>query len=131
MLHFAHEVSQLVHSVGTMDTLAIKIASAEGSQLAQTTVAVCSDQLYNVIYKKASETMPPGPDHWRFTTFINKLAMLLEKPVLTEEQNLKIASAIATDVALSEVMQTNSNPKLAEARTYGREYLIELLRGVL
>lgn len=131
MLNFAHEVSTLLHNLGHLDTLAIKVASVEDSQDLQTTTAIGSDKLYNVIYKKAEEVMPEGPAHWQFTTFIDKLAMLLGKPEMTEEQTLKLGSAVAVDVALSSVMETNNISKYAEARAYGREYIMELLRGIL
>lgn len=132
MLLFAQDLSQTVHSLGQMDTLAVKLASVEGSRLAQETVATGSDKLYSVIQKRASEEVQGNqPEHLKFTALVNKVAMTLGKAPLTSEQNLKLASAVAVDVALSELLQAGDNSKYAEARTYGREYIMEILRGVL
>ena len=47
MRNFATEVSRLVHSLGEMDNLAIKVASDGASQTAQEAVARGSSALYD------------------------------------------------------------------------------------
>jgi hypothetical protein len=134
MLVFAQEVSQLVHSIGQMDTLAVKVASAEDSHLAQVTVAEASNRLYNVMQKKASEVIKGDqPRHLKVAVLVNEVATTLGKAPLSEEQNLKIASVVAVDEALTEMLKTAGvvDLKYAEARAYGREYLMEILRGIL
>ncbi len=136
MLNVAAEICQLVHDIGSMETIGVKIASAEGSAVAQHTVARASTALYSVIDKSASDYVPPGmPHHQQMTTFIDKVAAVLGRPEVPREVRHKIASAVAADDALTDVMSQEKNPveytKLAEARAFGREFVMELLRGVL
>jgi len=132
MLSFATEVSQLVHSLGEMDNLAVKIAAAESAQ-AQHTVAKGSVALYDVIVKKAQDLSKKElPGHFKVAWCINQMAAALGKPPLTADTNLKIASVVAVDETLTSMLSAYPNDlKYAEARAYGREYLMEILRGVI
>ncbi len=136
MLNVAAEISQLVHSISAMDDLGVKIASAEDSVTAQCTVAQASTALYNVITKCASDYVPESmPHHQQMVTFVERVASVLGRPEVPAPMRLKLASAIAADDALTDVMHKANNQaervKLAEARAFGREFVMELLRGVL
>ena len=134
MRNFATEVSRIVHSFGEMDELAVKVASADASQMAQESVAKGSSALYDVIRKVAEDTSSKEhPSHYKMTTCLNKIARALGKDPFPPTVNLKIASIVAVDDALSAVLQANPEgaEKLAEMRYFGREYLMEVLRGVI
>ncbi len=136
MLNVAAEISQLVHSISTLDTLGVKLASAEGSALAQQTTAQASSALYNVIDKCAQEFVPGEmPHHSRMVAFVDKAASVLGRPDIPAEYQLKLASAITADDALTEILSVEQNAqeriKMAEARAFGREFVMEILKGVL
>lgn len=136
MLHIATEIRRLVHNIRDMETIGVKIASVEGSAQAQQTVVQASTGLYNVMTKCAAEYIPGDmPQHKRMTTFIDKVASVLGLPTIADTTKLKLASAVAADDALTDVMSQEKDPtqhaKLAEARAYGREFVMELLQGVL
>ena len=136
MLSVATEIRQLVHNLGTLDNLGVKVASVGGSVEAQRTVADVSNGLYNVMVKSASINVPGEmPHHQRMVIFMDKVASVLNQPAIPAEVRLKIASASAADEALTTVMQHTPDvverAKLAEARSFGREFMLELLRGVL
>ena len=136
MLNIATEISQLVHNIKSMDTIGVKIASVEGSVLAQHTTAEASTALYNVITKCARVSAhPAGSHHLQVVTFIQKIAEVLCRPSISAEMQLKLAAAVAADDALTAVIQVEKNPvehlKFAEAQLFGREFIIELLQGVI
>lgn len=136
MLHIATEIRRLVHNIRDMETIGVKIASVEGSSKAQQTVVQASTGLYTVMVKCAEEYLPGDmPHHQRMTAFITKVASVLGLPAISKTTKLKLASAVVVDDALTDVMNQEKNPtehaKLAEARAYGREFVMELLQGVL
>ena len=137
MLNVAAEISQLVHSIKDMDTIGVKIASAEGSVLAQQTTAQASTALYNVITKCASDYVPDEKlKHQRIVSFIDKVASVLGRPSIPAEIRLKLAAAVTADEALTMVMSDSPLPpdehhKYAEAQMFGREFVMELLQGVI
>ena len=136
MLNVAAEISQLVHSIKDMDTIGVKIASAEGSMVAQRTTAQASTALYNVITKCANEYVPDEEiQHRRMVSFIDKVAFVLGRPNIPDVYRLKLAAAVTADDALTSVIRTEQDPterqKLAEAQMFGREFVMELLQGVI
>ena len=136
MLNVAAEISQLVHGISALETAGVKIASVEDSALAQQTTAQASSALYNVITKCAQEfVLGEMPHHSRMVAFIDKAASVLGRPDIPEDYQLKIASAIAADDALTEVLGSEEDAqersKMAEARAFGREFVMDLLKGVL
>ena len=136
MLNVAADISQLVHSIKSLDDVGVKVASAEGSAIAQHTTAQASMALYNVIVKCANDFVPDvDSTHRRIVTFIDKVAEVLQRPEVPDDIRLKLAAAVTADDAISAVLQTESNPaertKLAEARVFGREFVMELLQGVI
>ncbi len=136
MLNVAAEISQLVHSIGDMETVGVKIASAEGSAFTQRTNSYASSALYNVITKCAQEFVPGEmPHHSRMVSFIDKTASVLGRPVIPQEYQHKLASAVAADDAFTDALQLtpdgDEREKLAEARAFGREFVMEILRGVI
>jgi len=136
MINVAAEISQLVHSIGKMEDIGVKVASAECSALAQVTNAKASTALYNVITKCAQEFVPGDmPNHCRMVLFAEKTASVLGRPEISAAQRLKLASAVATDDALTDVLAQTQDiaecTKLAEARAFGREFMMEILRGVI
>jgi len=136
MLNVAAEISQLVHSIGDMETVGVKIASAEGSALTQRTNSYASGALYNVIVKCAEDFVPGEmPHHYKMVSFIDKMASVLNKPAFPQAYMHKLAAAVAADDALTDVMSITSDEdertKLAESRAFGREFIVEILRGVI
>ncbi len=133
MLSFATEVSLLVHSFRQMDDVAEKIASAEDSGKAQQSVAQGSHALYDVILKVANDSTERDiPGHLKVAACVNNMSRTLGKGVLAPDVNLKIASAAAVDEALTNLLvEQPDNTKLAEMRAFGREYMMEILRGVI
>ena len=57
MRKFAEEVSQLAHSIGKMDVIAVKVASENGSMEAQRTCAQTANGLYDVMLEKAASDL--------------------------------------------------------------------------
>lgn len=135
MLGVATEISQLVHAISTMDTLAEKVASAQGSALVQQSTSQASNDLYNVIVKVASDQTPHQPRHKQVVDCVCKIAQLTGKPAPIGESQQKLAAAVVVDETLSEVIPTEENQaertKLAEARAYGREFVMSLLKEVI
>jgi hypothetical protein len=136
MLNVAAEISQLVHSIGDMETVGVKIASAEGSAITQHTNSYASSALYNVIVKCAEDFVPGEmPHHARMVSFIDKTASVLNKPVFSQAYMRKLAAAVVADDALTDVISITSDDgervKLAEAQAFGREFIMEILRGVI
>lgn len=131
MQGIAHDISQLVHAIGAMDSIAEKVASADSSAECQRASCQASFELYNVIVKEASDTSSPQPLHAQVVSFVDKIAHILGRNKLSEDARLKIAAAITTDEALQAVMQKVASAKLSSAQAYGREYLMALLREVI
>ncbi len=136
MLKFASEVSQLAHDIGKMDTVAVKVASVQSSYDAQAATASASSQLYDVIVKRAqAEARPQStPTYIPVVQCIEKMAQYLGKPAVDSQMLLKLAAAVAVDEAIRETLPTlhgEEQEKLAEVKFYGREYFVELLRGVI
>jgi|GEM_PF-2295633 len=135
MLKFATEISRLVHDIGKMETIAVKVASAENSYDAQAATAVASSGLYDVIIKRATDESAETPNYKPVVACVKKMAQYLGKPPVDAQQCLKIAAAVAADDALSEILPKTADEgeqrKLAAMQMYGREYFVELLRGVI
>jgi hypothetical protein len=135
MLSFALEASRIAHQLQTLDEIAVKIASADGSALAQNTVAKASNDLYTVIVKEAMDNSKSNIRHVPVTNFVNKLAGVLGKKTVNNDMRIKLAAAVVADDVLTDLMsQISDETKIAELREtqlYGREYFIELLRNVL
>ena len=132
MLSFAIDVRDVVHKLGFMDKVAAEIPSAQSSSLAQNATVKGASILYNVMIKKAeAEGQNALPRHAQVVMLVNKVASVLGRPLLSPDANLEIASAVVADDALSEVMKTASDNKLAEAQSFGREFFVELLRKAL
>lgn len=124
MRKFAEEISNLVHALGKMDVLAVKVASETACMEAQQTCAQAAYGIYDVMQKRAQEECDGD-----MCTLVEKMAYALGKPgVVTPVFKAKLASAIAVDTALS---KQPAPPKTAALRAYGREYVTELLREVL
>lgn len=136
MLNVAAEISQLVHAIGKMEEIGVKVAAADCCALAQTTNAKASTALYNVINKCAQEFVPGDmPNHFRMVQFADKTASVLGRPAMSCAQRLKLASAVASDDAITEIISltpgAHEREKLAEAQAFGREFVMEILRGVV
>lgn len=123
MRKFAQKVSHLVHDIGRMDVLAVKVASENGSLEAQQTCAQAASGLYDVMQKEAEDKC--GGD---FCVLVEKMAQALELPPVSPELKAKIAAAVVVDNTLGQAPQT---VKTARARLYGREFIAELLREAI
>ena len=136
MLSIASDIRNLVHDIGSMEFIGVKVASAETSAIAQNTVKEASSGLYTVMTKSASENvLGDMPHHQRVVLFMDKVASVLRLPEIPAPVRLKMASVVAADDAITDVMSNTPDvverAKLAEARSFGREFMVELLKGVL
>jgi formylmethanofuran dehydrogenase subunit B len=131
---FAHEISNAVKSHGLYEEASVKTASDETCAIGQSENVKISHVVTDVIkteaasrgYKTAQEV----------TAFINKMAHVKNNAYLDNLQQLKIASALTVDEALScavvqDGLKDNARMKLASMRAYGREVFMEILRGIL
>lgn len=134
MLSIATDISRLLHTQDKFETIAVKTASVGASVEAQKATRDISDGVYKAVAKVANY-QPDGQNPFRFCLTIKKMAEVLEKNPPTMAMQTKIAAAVIVDEALCHSLQTQSDAqeqiKIAEQIAYGREYLSELLRGVL
>jgi len=130
----AHEISRLVHNMGRLEEFATKTAEAKDTALIGVTNANAASDLYAVMAKEAAFT-PDGTNPFRMCRTVSKLAQELEKTPPGAITQLKIAAAVAVDDTFERVLSSNigetSKAKIAELQAYGREYVVELLRGVI
>lgn len=134
MLHFAQEFSQTLHSLRVLDEIGVKTASAEATVMAEEGVIRCSNSLYDVLTKTASAEFPDTERYKQVDFLIQKMAALLGKDAPSRDVRAKIASTVVIDDLLSGFLRSESPSerlKLAETRSYGREFLMDLLRTVL
>ena len=134
MLSIASSISHLLHQQDKFEAIAVKTASAATSLDAQVASRDMADGIYRAITKVAVYE-PDGKNPFRFCSTVMKMAQVLRKDPITPETQVKIAAAIVVDETLCTTIQSQSDPaeqlKLAEQLAYGREYISELLRGVL
>ena len=130
----AHEISRILHNIGTLEEFAVKTAEAKDTAVIGVTNADASSSLYAVMAKEAEFT-PDGSNTFRMCRLVTKLAQELDKPVPDVFTQLKLAAAIAVDDSFDRVLSfdidNSEKAKVAELQAYGREYVVELLRGVL
>jgi hypothetical protein len=134
MLHFAQEFSQALHSLRMLDEVGVKTASAEATVMAEEGVIRGSNALYDVLVKTAAAETPNVERYHQVDFLLRKMAVLLGKQDLAADTRAKIASAVVIDDLLSGFLKSEPSSehlKLAETRSYGREFLMELLRTVL
>ena len=131
---FAHEVSQVLHSMGSLEEFAVKTADEKDTALIGAHNAGAAIALYGVMAKDAGFA-PDGSNPYRMCKMVTKFAQELGKPSPDSITQLKIAAAVAVDDTFSDVLamdiRDSEKAKIAELRAYGREYLAELLRGVI
>lgn len=134
MRYFAQEFSQTLHSLRALDEVGVKTASAEATVMAEEGVIRGSNALYSVLVKTAADEYPQKEHYVQIDSLVQKLALLLGKPNPTPSTRAKIASAVVVDDLLSGFLRTeveSEHLKLAETRSYGREFIMDLLRTVL
>jgi hypothetical protein len=135
MLHFAHEFSQLLKDLGTLEQIGVKTASAEATVLAEQGVIKGANDLYSILTKTASWEYPEVTEHYaQVDTLVCKVAGLLGKPLPESSLRAKIASTVVVDDLLTGFINSEkpgAQLKLAETRSFGREFLMSLLRKVL
>lgn len=134
MLSIASDISRLLHTQDNFEAIAIKTASASVSVDAQEATRDIADGVYRAITKVA-HYQPDGHNPLRFCLTIKKMAEALQKTPPEPFLQVKMAGAVIVDEALCNCIKAQSDPqeqlKTAELIAYGREYLSELLRGVL
>lgn len=134
MLVFATELSGFLEKRATLHTLMEKTASPGITLEAQNTSAIIASQVYDFMHKEASCTGESGDDS-RMVRLVTKMAAVLTKPKMDNITQLKIAAAVTADNALRVAMQAVTLPaereKLATQQLYGREYLCDILTGIL
>lgn len=130
----SHEVSQLLHNMGRLEEFATKTAEEQDVALIGVTNATAASALYDVMSKEAAFSSD-GSNPFRMCRTVSKLAQDIGKPGPDVFTQLKVAAAVAVDDTFNQVLTSdishNEKEKIAELRAYGREYIMELLRGVL
>jgi hypothetical protein len=130
----AHEISQVVHNMGRLEEFATKTAEAQDVALIGEGNARAATALYGVMAKEA-EFVSDGSNPFRMCRTVVKLARELGKPVPGALTQLKLAAAVAVDDTFNTVLASDlcdsEKAKVAELQSYGREYITELLRGVI
>lgn len=130
----AHEVSRIVHNLGTLDVYAEKTAEEQDTLALGECTAQAANALYGVMAKEA-EFISDGSNPFRMCRVVTKLARELGRDLPDVLTQLKIASAVAVDDTFNQVLESelpdSEKAKVAELQMYGREYLAEILRGVI
>jgi len=134
MRALAAEISHTLRQRAKLEKIAADTESAGVSYEAQKgSVDVCN-RLYGVLQKEAS-FKGDGKDDLRFCELITKMASALGKEKPSAETQLKLAGAVMVDLALQRALNDDipyaEKTKLAAQQLYGREYLADLLTGVL
>lgn len=131
---FATEIANAVKSHGLYEEVAVKTASEEQCAIAQSENVKISHVVTDSI---KTEAAVHGMRHPReVTSFICKMAHVKNNSLPNNYQQLKIASALTVDDALTlaigkEGLTETAREKLASMRAYGREVFMEILRGIL
>lgn len=132
MLNFAINIRQIVQDLREIDDIATKIASDQTSCEAQQLLKQGANALYSQLVREACyNDLSAIPTHTKVVTLINKVAEALGYPELNPGDNLELAAMTVADEALSTVLESTPNEKLAEARDFGREYFATLLQRIL
>jgi ribosomal 30S subunit maturation factor RimM len=131
---FASEIANAVKSHGLYEEVSVKTASEDQCAIAQEENAKISHVITDSIKTEAAVHGMRGAPN--VTQFVCKMAHVHNNAIPNRYVQLKIASALTVDEALSRaVVQDGLNDtarmKLASMRAYGREVFMEILRGVL
>ncbi len=133
MHQFALDVVEQLQSLNQLEKLAVGVPSERSSLDGQYAQALASDQLYAVICKQASEDS--APTKWeQVCSLTDKLAQILGKDPLSNDQKAKLAAAVIVDDTATKQLEAGTDAektKIAMTRLYGREYIVELLKGIL
>lgn len=132
MLNFAINIRQIIQDLGDIDDIATKVASDQTSCEAQQLLKQGANALYAQLVREACyNDLSSTPTHTKVVTLVNKVAEALGYPELNSQDNLELAAMTVADDALSNVLESAPNEKLAEARAFGREYFVTLLQRIL
>jgi len=133
MRQFALDVVAQLNSLTQLEKLAVQVPSERSSAEAQYTQAVASDQLYAVICKQAAEE--PALNKWeQVCDLTDKLARVLDKDPLSNDVKAKLAAAVIVDDTFTSQLKAASEDervKVATTQLYGREFMVDLLKGIL
>jgi hypothetical protein len=120
--------------MGTLEQYAVKTAEAHDVAMIGVNNANAATVLYGVMAKEA-EFSPDGSNPFRMCRMMAKFASDLGKPTPDAVTQLKVAAAVAVDDTFKTVLDSgidnSEKTKVAEMQAYGREYIAELLRGVI
>lgn len=120
--------------MGRLEEFAEKTADVKDVGLIGMSNAQAASSLYGVMAKEASFA-PDGSNPFRMCRTIAKIARELGKPEPGAVTQLKIAAAVVVDdtfdAALNSEVDDSEKMKIAELQYYGREYITELLRGII
>jgi hypothetical protein len=131
---FTHEISNAVKSHGLYEEVAVKTASEEQCIVVENENPKIAHVVTDAIRTEARTHKHTGVAG--VTSFVTKMAAFKREEPLTNVEQLKIATALTVDDALTQSlyndgMSDSARIKLASMRTYGREVFMEILRGVL
>jgi len=130
MKNFKKQLLETLEKISALSDISEKVASEKACAEAQQTCATASSCLYDVLSKTAEITEPELPTEKGLPTLIAKLGSA------NTEQHTKLAAAILVDQlidsqeALRELSPTDK-VKLAQLRSYGREFAIRLIKDSL
>ncbi|RLC86822.1 MAG: hypothetical protein DRJ03_07645 [Chloroflexi bacterium] len=134
MIAFATELSDFLEKRAALHGIMEKTASPGITLEAQNTSAIIASQVYGFMQKEAG-CEGGGGDDSRIVALTVKMAEALGKPEVDKLTQLKIAAAVVADNALQIAMDEATVPaektKLATQKLYGREYLCDVLTGIL
>jgi len=131
---FTHEISNAVKSHGLYEEVAVKTASESQCIVVEEENPKIAHVVTDAIRTEARSHGHTGVAG--VVGFVTKMAAYKREEPLTNIEQLKIASALTVDDALTqavcdESLSDESRVKLAHTRTYGREVFMEILRGIL
>jgi len=131
---FTHEISNAVKSHGLYEEVAVKTASESQCIVMEDENPKIAHAVTDAIRTEARVNGHTGVSG--VTSFVTKMATFNREEPLTNVEQLKVATVLTVDDALTQALLNDSlkdsaRIKVAEMRTYGREVFMEILRGVL
>jgi hypothetical protein len=131
---FTHEISNAAKSHGLYEEVAVKTASEEQCIAVEHENPKIAHVVTDAIRTEARIHGHTGAVG--VASFVTKMAAFKRQEPLTNVEQLKIATALTVDDALTQALHSDTvcdtaRIKLASMRAYGREVFMEILRGVL
>ena len=121
----ASDIRDILTTHGMLEYVSMKVASEEATYQAQLGVAKIANEVTEYLYRESKGDI---------LGLVEKFAAENNR-ALTPDDKVKIAAALTVDEALTKAasadLTVDTRNELVATRTYGREVLAEILRGVL